>query len=168
MSRTDRAITKEVPVANKIASKNVGASVTVWGILLALSEVLLESGHLINELLGVEWGGKVVIVAGLVVALWGRLRATKTLTLGQGKAALLLLAVLPATVMVPGCVNPQAGNEARSAALPLLAGPWPEIESDARYGVAAKLNDGLITPAHAEARTERIVQYDSLVRTLDR
>jgi len=131
-------------------SKNVLTSITIWGVLLALSEVVVSSGDLVNGLFGVEWGGRAVIIAGLVVAVIGRLRASKTVTFGLGSgAALLAVAVLPAFVVVGGgCAGTQAGDAARGGVLsPWAQAAWPMIEDNARRGIDAKVEAGELTNA---------------------
>lgn len=64
--------------------KNIFTSTTVWGLILAGTGVISESGDLLQRLIGNEWADKLIITAGLLIAFIGRLYANKQLTLFRG------------------------------------------------------------------------------------
>lgn len=82
-------------------SKPFYTSKTFWAILVAFCGVVVDSSAQIEHLLGVDWAGRVVIGAGLVLAVWGRAVAKGGLTLA------LLAACM---VGVGGCAQQRVGG----------------------------------------------------------
>lgn len=138
------------------ATKSIIASKTVWGIVIAAAGVIAESGDMLGNLIGVEWADKVVIVAGLVIAFWGRMSASKGLTLLP-----CLLAVLMA-----GC-SPGAGNTAREGLLsPWAQQAWPSIRTYAERGISDMVDDGELTDQTAAFPRETVRLFGESVDAL--
>ncbi len=93
----------------------------------------------------------------------GGLCATRKGRMPKNSPVMILFIAASAFAVASFGCSPQAGSKARDQVAPLLASIWPEIESDARYGVDAKERDGEITPVHSAARFERIDRYGELV-----
>lgn len=141
-------------------SKWIPTSMTVIGIILALAETVTGLGaEPLNALLGVEWGGKVIIVAGLVLAFIGRLKASKALTW-------LPVLLCVAMVGVGGCA-PGAGQAAREGLLsPWVQEAWPTVEALAERGIADMVDDGELTDQTAAFPTETVRLFGEAVGQL--
>lgn len=139
-------------------TKTFLASKTIWGIFLVAVGTIADSSAPLADLLGVEWAGKVVLVAGLILAFWGRMSANTKLT--------LLPCLALGLVMIGGC-SPGAGQAAREGLLsPAAVRAWSVVREDAVYGIEAKVRDGVLTDATASGHTERLRLFDEAVTAL--
>lgn len=147
-------------------SKWVGFSVTLWGIFLAAAGVLSDQAAALKTVLGPEWAHYIdigVIVCGFILAVAGRFRASKGLTM----LPMLAMGLLVVGMAGLGGCSSSAGQAARQAFLaPAVVAAWPAVRSDAEAGIAAQEASGAIGPGPAESKRERLRQFDSAVRSL--
>jgi hypothetical protein len=137
-------------------TKTVFTSKTMWGLLVVIAGFVADSAPMIHELLGVEWGGKAVFIAGVILAAFGRVSASKALT---------ILPCLLALLLVGGCGS--AGQTARTDLLsPWAQQAWPEVEALARRGIEDMVADGELTDQTAAFPAETVRLFGEAVHQL--
>ena len=78
-------------------TKGVIQSKTVWGLLVAGAATIADSADLLSGLVGGEWADKLVVVAGLVMAFYGRIVSTTAIR------GLVMVMAAGGMVLIGGC-----------------------------------------------------------------
>lgn len=81
-------------------TKGAAKSLTVWGVAMALAATVAEASGVLEGIVGAEAAGRIVAIAGLVVAFIGRVRASTQIR------GLMVLALAAMPVLLGGCANP--------------------------------------------------------------